>query len=255
MGIGDWIMATAEAKYFNEQTGKKVVFAHSRTGIPQWHPVFKNNPRIEKHPSPGNDYCIVRNHGGARPYHLGYDGERFRWNDKFKAEPGELYLTKAQKEVGEVGAVLIEPNTKNYPFSRNKAWPWERWQELVKRLPKVPWVQLGPIDSKSLNGVKRVMTPGFMDALGWIHNSALVVTTDGAMHHAAAALGKPAVVLWGGLVPPKILGYDSHINLCHATSWCGLNRPCNHCREAMEAITVDEVIDAIKRSGAVPNIP
>jgi len=247
MGIGDWVLASAEAKYFNEKTGKKVVFAHSRTGQPQWSEVFKNNPRIEKHPKEGVEYCIVRNHGGTRPYHLGYSAEtqRFAWNYDFKASPGELYLTPEQKKVGQVGAVIVEPNTKALPFSRNKEWPLGRWQEVVKRLD-LPWVQLGSSESRSLAGVRRVMTPTFTEALGWLYNASLIVTTDGAFHHAAAALGKPAVVLWGGLAPPQILGYDTHTNLCHATSWCGSNFECKHCRDAMAAITVEEVCEAIK---------
>lgn len=240
-------MATAEARYFNELTGKKVVFAHSKSGKAQWSEVFTGNPRIEKAPVPGRDYCIVRNHGGTRPYHLGYSAEtqRFTWNYKFKAEPGELYLTPQQKATGVVGAVIVEPNTKGAALSLNKAWPWDRWQGLVDALD-LPWVQLGPPEARSLNGVRRVVTPTFADALGWLYNASLVVTTDGAFHHAAAALGKPAVVLWGGLAPPQILGYDIHRNICHADRWCGSNFPCEHCREAMEAISLQEVIDAVR---------
>jgi len=250
MGIGDWILATAEARYFNEQTKKKVVFAHSKTNVPQWSEAFNNNPRIVKHPERGKDYCIIRNHGGKRPYHLGYDGERFTWNYKFKAEPGELYLTMEQKKVGQIGAVIIEPNTKDAALSRNKAWPFDRWQELVYSVD-VPWVQLGNAQAKSLQGVRRVITKTFSDTLGWLYNCSLLVTTDGALHHAAAALGKPAVVLWGGLAPPQVLGYDIHTNICHATSWCGLNKPCPHCREEMEKITVEEVCEAIKHHRAI----
>jgi ADP-heptose:LPS heptosyltransferase len=254
MGLGDWIMASAEARYFNEKTGKKVVFAHSRTGAVQWSEVFDCNPRIEKHPVKGKEYCVVRNHGGTRPYHLGYDAatQCFAWNYKFRAEPGELYLTAEAKKTGQPGAFIIEPNTKPMPLSRNKAWPWDRWQGLVDALD-VPWVQLGPTDARSLNGVRRVTTLNFGEALGWLYNASLIVTTDGALHHAAAALGKPAVVLWGGLAPPRILGYDGHTNICHADRWCGSNFECAHCKEAMERITVEEVIDAVKRHRAIQN--
>jgi ADP-heptose:LPS heptosyltransferase len=72
-----------------------------------------------------------------------------------------------------------------------------------------------------------------------------LVTTDGGLHHAAAALGKPAIVVWGGLVSPKILGYDSHINLHSGTASCGSTEPCPHCRKALDWVTVDMVVDAI----------
>jgi len=191
----------------------------------------------------------------VRPYHVGYSAESecFTWNYGFKAEPGELYLTAEQKKVGDVGAVIIEPNTKQMPLSRNKAWPMDRWQKVVDALD-LPWVQLGPRDIPSLLRVRRVVTPTFTHALGWLYNCALIVTTDGALHHAAAALGKPAVVLWGGLVPPRILGYDTHTNICHAKTWCGSNFDCKHCREAMSLITVEEVCEAIKHHRAVPPV-
>lgn len=255
MGIGDWIIATAEAREFNEETGRPVVFAHPKHNTPLWSEVFGNNPRILKRPQRGQDVVVVRNHGGSRPYHLGYDGEkkRFTWNYKFRYRPGELYLSHSEKASGIDGAVIVEPHTKNFPLSRNKAWPWERWQELVKSLD-LPWVQLGPADAKTLEGVRRVVTHAFRDCLGHINRAALIVTTDGALHHAAAALGKPAIVLWGGLAPPSLLGWEGHVNICHATDWCGSNYDCPHCRKAMESITVDEVRAAIIRDRAIQNL-
>jgi len=239
-------MATAEAKAFNEKHNLPVVFANSKTGAPLWSEAFDNNPRILQNPKPGQKCVVIRGHGGGhRPYHNGYDGERFRWNYKFRATPGELWLSKEEKAIGIPGAVLIEPNTKNISMSRNKAWPFERWQAVVDALP-LPWVQLGASDMPSLKGVKRINTQSYREALGYVEKCALLVTTDGALHHTAAALGKPAVVLWGGLAPPGILGYAAHKNICHADSWCGLSAPCNHCKDAMGKITVDEVVEAIR---------
>lgn len=155
-----------------------------------------------------------------------------------------MFLSREELEVGIPGAVIIEPNTKAADLSKNKAWPWERWQELVDSL-NLPWVQLGDTESQTLKGVRRVHTKHFRDALGYLDKCTLLVTTDGALHHAAAALGKKAVVLWGGLAPPQILGYELHRNICHADWWCGYNKPCVHCRDTMAKITVDEVRKAI----------
>lgn len=252
MGIGDWLLATADAKFYHQKHGLPVVFAHPKTSKPQWSQVFQNNPKILKDPYPGQKCVVDRNHGGGhRPYHEGYDGEnlQFTWNYSFKAEPGELFLSKDEKAVGIPGAVIIEPNTKDAELSRNKAWPWERWQALVDSLP-LPWVQLGDREAKTLNGVTRVATKHFREALGWLEKASLVVTTDGALHHAAAALGRPAVVLWGGLVPPQILGYDTHKNIGHAQWWCGYNKPCDHCSAAMKAISVEEVMEAVREMRA-----
>jgi hypothetical protein len=245
MGIGDWILATAEAKELNEKNNLPVVFAHPKTGAPYWSEVFKNNPRILKDPQRGQKCVVVRSHGGGhRPYHKGYDGERFHWNYDYKTVPGELFLSPEEVKEGIPGAVLIEPHTKEGASSLNKAWPFERWQEVVDKLP-LPWVQLGNAEPKSLKRVHRVVTKNFREALAYVDKCSLVVTTDGALHHAAAALGKKAVVLWGGLAPPSMLGYDFHKNICHATSWCGFNKHCDHCKTAMNRITVEEVIKGI----------
>lgn len=245
MGIGDWLLATSDARYHYQKHGVPVVFAHPKTNRPQWSEVFRGNPKILKDPYPGQRCVVDRSHGGGkRPYHHGYDGERlkFEWNYNYKAEPGEVFLTPEEKRLGIPGCVIVEPHTKDAALSKNKAWPWERWQELVRSID-LPWVQLG--EGKGLDGVSRGVTKTFREAMGWIYSASLVVTTDGALHHAAAALGKPAVVLWGGLAPPQVLGYDFHKNLCHASYWCGFNKPCDHCRDEMNKITVDEVREAI----------
>ena len=244
MGIGDSILSTAEARYYNEKTGLPVVFANTKTKKVYWDEMYENNPRILRNPEPGQKVVVVENIPNRRPYITLGTPERYYYNLEFKAEPGELYLTEEEKASCIKGAVIVEPNTKDYGFSSNKAWPWERWQELVKRLD-LPWVQLGPPEAKSLDGVQRVVTKTFREALGYINGASLVVTTDGAMHHAAAALNVPAVVLWGGLAPHTVLGYDSHTNICKTDRVCGSFHACAHCSDAMNAITVDEVAKAV----------
>jgi ADP-heptose:LPS heptosyltransferase len=78
--------------------------------------------------------------------------------------------------------------------------------------------------------------------LAMVAQAKLVVTTDGMLHHAAAAFGVPAIVLWGGVVSPKILGYPTHINIWNGAQPCGsYAEVCSHCREAMDSISVDQV--------------
>lgn len=245
MGIGDSILSTAEAKHYNEQYGLPVVFADKKTKKIYWDEVFENNPRILKRPENGQKVVVVENIPKRRPYIELATPERYYYNLDFRAEPGELFLSDEEKASGIEGAVLIEPNTKDYGLSLNKAWPWDRWQEVARRID-LPWVQLGPEESRSLDGVKRVVTKTFRDALGYIRKASLVVTTDGGLHHAAAALGVPAVVLWGGLAPHTVLGYDFHTNICKTDRVCGSFHACAHCHDAMNAITVDEVARAIE---------
>jgi hypothetical protein len=67
------------------------------------------------------------------------------------------------------------------------------------------------------------------------------------MHHGAAALDVPAVVIFGAWIPPAVTGYAMHANLTGgATTACGSLRPCNHCRDALDAIKLTDVTQAVK---------
>jgi len=51
------------------------------------------------------------------------------------------------------------------------------------------------------------------------------------------------VVLFGGFIPPSVTGYAAHANLTGGAEACGSLKPCPHCRKAMEAISVEEVVE------------
>jgi ADP-heptose:LPS heptosyltransferase len=246
LGLGDWVLSTADAKYYNELHNLRVVFANEARKISYNWDIFKNNPRIAEKPEPGEQVVRIENYAGNRPYIADITEERFTWNYNFKASPGEFWLDKQELKIGVEDAVIIEPYVKDHHiFSQNKAWPLERWMELVKSLD-LNWVQLGPPDRKALPGVRKINTRRFREALPYLNKAKLVVTTDGGLHHSRAALGKDAVVLWGGLVPPTVLGYDLHTNIWHGAEPCGNRSLCDHCREAMESISVEEVKEAIE---------
>jgi ADP-heptose:LPS heptosyltransferase len=99
-----------------------------------------------------------------------------------------------------------------------------------------------------LNGVKLVTTPTFRDALAVMSLADVALVPEGGMHHGAAAVGIPAVVLFGGFIPPDVVGYDTHVNLTGgATGFCGSLDKCHHCRDALAAISVEEVYQAVKK--------
>jgi len=204
--------------------------------------VFLNNPKISDVVYPGAVW--VNNVMFNRPYidNLRTTSEKVVYNQLFHVEPGEIFLTDEEKaKYSESGFIYIEPNTKG-TFGGNKDWGFEKWQDVVKRLP-YRFVQG---KGRKLDGVEQCETATFRDACALLDRADFFVGTDGGLHHAAAALGKRAVVVWGGLVSPKILGYDTHINLHSGTGSCGSPKPCKHCREALDWVTVDMVKDAIR---------
>jgi len=215
----------------------------------KWSEVFENNPRISKKIIP--DGVWVKTVKGNRPY-IDYSKttkDRMAWKP-FKAEPGEIYFAPGELRWSESDFVYIEPNTKG-SFGGNKDWGFDNWQRVVDSLPEIRWIQG---KGRRLRNVRQLETRSFRDACALLARAFLFVGTDGGMHHAAAALGKPAVVVWGGLVGPKTLGYDTHTNLCKATWFCGSILPCLHCRQSLDLITPDMVVEAIeKRTRILPS--
>ena len=106
-----------------------------------------------------------------------------------------------------------------------------------------PFIQLGDGTGSMFQQVK---TPTFRDALAILRNAALFVGTDGALHHAAAALSIPAIVIWTGFSSPEHLGYDDQINLHDGSAPCGYyGGICSHCAEKAKNLRPSVVIDAI----------
>ena len=242
MGLGDWIMATAQVKEMNERTGRQVLVV-DRMGRARWSEAFENNPRIAREAS-GNAARLL-NAGGARPYIREKSPSRWLWKT-WAIKPGEIYLSQQEREFGEqfgAGAIIVEPHTK-VP-NGNKAWPIERWRELVARRSDLPWVQIGPSTVERLPGVRFVPTESARMAFGMVKSARLFVGTEGALHHAAAALDTPAVVLWSEFIAPVFTGYATQRNIRKVTNVCGSRLPCKGCRASMAMISVPEVEQAI----------
>ena len=76
----------------------------------------------------------------------------------------------------------------------------------------------------------------------------LFIGTEGGMHHAAAALNKKAVIIFGGHISPNITGYSFHKNLYidDESSPCGNKLKCKHCEECLNKITTKLLLNKIE---------
>ena len=143
----------------------------------------------------------------------------------------------------------LEPRIKA-GASPNKDWGWARWQALVRLRRDVDWVQLGPPGTRLLDGARLVATADFRTACALLSGARAAVLPEGGLHHAAAALRVPAVVIFGGMTSPANTGYETHVNLFETmggASPCGQRLPCDHCARAMAAITPEAVADHLER--------
>jgi hypothetical protein len=242
MGIGDEILATGMARGAAAR-GRKIAFGDGRRLI--WGPfceqAFRHNPNIARSPNePGVEW--LHYHKGNRQYNKLGSG-RWIWNYAFKAQPGEFFFDERERSHTIRRAVLIEPNVPwHKPVAPNKDWGLANYQALADRL-----LQLGldvwqtSYGDKRLRGVQLVPVTDFRIAAAALAGFDLAICPEGGLHHAAAAVGTPAVVLFGGFIPAEVTGYDGHVNLTGGAAACGSLRECSHCREAMGKISVEEV--------------
>ena len=235
MGYGDFLMASGQAREIFKQTGLKVNFEIDSKQQHQFDAVFKHNPYL-------GDDLVLKNTKGNRPYVETMLYNRIVFNPHFKTIPGDLFF---KKPVFREDYIFLDPHTKE-GWSKNKEWGFSRWQELANRL-KMPIIQ--PLYGKpKLNGVKGVTTNNIRQAFKLLAGAVLFVGTDGALHHAAAALNVPSIVLWSGFSHPSQLGYDNHINLRgDNTPPCGSLFLCSHCKDMMNKITVSRVYEECQR--------
>lgn len=245
MGMGDWLLAAGEARALHEATGKDVAIVDAR-GRAQWVDLWNGVPYILPRVVPG---CLtVLNTSGMRPYIAMKTPARWRWKP-YQPKPAEVRFSLDEQRLADQhrGHVMIEPNVKQIGHT-NKAWLWERWQELVLSMPGTTFVQCLQGGTRALAGdnVRHVLTLTFRDAMAVLSQSTALVTTEGGLMHAAAAVGVRAVVLWSEFISPEITGYKMHRNLRHAGNPCGMRLNCPGCRRSMAAITVGEVADALK---------
>jgi ADP-heptose:LPS heptosyltransferase len=164
--------------------------------------------------------------------------------------PAELAFAEPYR-----GMVMIEPNVKAIGHT-NKAWRWDRWRQTLERV--LTEVQQTPLicsptpeaaDRMSGGGAVGVVTPTFRHACAVLSVCKAFVGTEGGLMHAAAAVGTPAVVLFGGFISPEVTGYASHTNLFTGSGLgCGARIDCQHCRDAMDRISVDRVVNELSRT-------
>jgi ADP-heptose:LPS heptosyltransferase len=183
-----------------------------------------------------------------RPYHTAKTAERWYYNLDFRPDVGELYFTDAEREFGvrHAGRVIIEPHIKP-GASPNKR--WGRWAEFAQLASKAGYglTQLGASGTRPIQYATMICTPSFRLACAVLANARAYVGNEGGLHHAAAALGVPGVVIFGGFTPVELTGYACHRNLgVSLGDACGMRTPCPHCAKAMAAITPEQVLSELK---------
>jgi lipopolysaccharide heptosyltransferase II len=153
-----------------------------------------------------------------------------KWNGVFKHQASSI--THAAPRL-----IALQPGAR----WQNKRWPIEHFAELVRQLakqfPGTPFVILGGKDEQLLGDIISQGAPGpclnlcgqtsLLEMVEWIRRCDLLVTNDTGPMHAAAALGKPLVALFGPTEPRRTGPYGQLENVLH------LDLPCSPCLKSV----------------------
>lgn len=256
MGYGDEVMASGMARGLALR-GKRAAFGDGRRII--WGPwssaVFQNNPNIASPGSEGSpDLVWIPHYKGNRLYnHPG--GKGWVWHMDFRPTPGEFFFTPEEDRRTyhlPPGSVVIEPNVPRKPVAPNKQWPVDRYQSVADILLHQGWSVFQLVSSHGharLRGVRQLPTETYRRAVSTLRSATLYIGPEGGLHHAAAAVGVAAVVIFGGFIPTTVTGYTGHMNLGGSPEdACGATGACVHCREALLSISVEDVIRAAQHA-------
>lgn len=242
MGWGDEIIVSGLARRAQRHDARPVRVVDAR-GCTRWNAIWEGNPRFAA-PGDGTKAQLLSCAPGRRPYIARETAQRWVWRD-WVCPVGEIALGAAERRAGRRarGWVVVEPQLKAQA-SPNKDWGRRRWAALVAALREDghPVGQLGPPGTPLLPGAALIETRDFRAACAALAHAHLAVLPEGGLHHAAAALGTPAIVLFGGYISPRQTGYAHQLNLVGSDAPCGMRRPCEHCRRAMARIGVDQVL-------------
>lgn len=246
MGIGDEIMVSGEVRRLVQKHGPQTVvrIVHPR-GKHRTHEVWQGNPHIAHEPGDAFTHSIIAG-GGMRPYIAVKSSNRWGWRP-YTPTPGEIFLTQAELTMVDRGrgCVVIQPTIKA-GASPNKQWRGEYWEKLVASAPHLRWLQVGDGVGMRVRGAEYCQTRSFREACAVMLGARAAVLHEGGLHHAAAALGVPAVVIFGGYIAPEVTGYATHRNLfLNRDSYnlgCGMRSPCTHCEMILRSITPRDVL-------------
>lgn len=227
---------------------------------PRWHEAWEGNPRIARPEEQGDFQIYAARENGLRPYAASKTSSQWTWKS-YGPEPGEIYFSNEEKAFGarHTGLIVIEPHLKP-GAALTKQWGAQRWRQLVlgiTRRLRVRPVQLGRSATVVLPGADFVYTRTMREAAAVLARARAALLPEGGLHHVAAAVGCPAVVIFGGYIAPEVTGYAAQRNLFVRSPQyplgCGMRMRCTHCERAMASITVERVLGELE--GLLEKLP
>jgi ADP-heptose:LPS heptosyltransferase len=99
------------------------------------------------------------------------------------------------------------------PFTSNREYYTDRFQEVIDRLAPIPFVQLGLPRDPLLDGCIDLRGLTLRECAAVLKWASLLVGQEGGLMHLAAAVRTPSVIVYGGFTDPSMTGYDDTVAL------------------------------------------
>jgi hypothetical protein len=246
LGVGDEIMVAGQCRVLQETDQRKVRVLYEKK---RWHAIWNHNPRIAVPDEQGDFQELRARDNYLRPYMVEKTATKWTWRE-YRPPLGEIYFNKDEREFGRryVGRLILEPHVKP-GASPNKQWGWKNWNKLCWILQEKHGkrvTQLGPLGTPIMDRVEHVITDDFRRAAAVLAEARAAVVHEGGIHHAAAALGIPSVVIFGSFIAPAVTGYESQVNIFTGEGLgCGMRLTCDHCKTALAKIKPEYVAEQL----------
>lgn len=242
-GLGDVLLHTPLFKKFFEKNKKKInCFVENETEFN----LLLNNPYINlfliDHDSIRNEMKIF-NSSLTEEEHVSFleknDSINFYTKHYFNLKPSFFWKKKSHIIIGEIynfknidslpqiflkdeeiksGKEKIS-NYKNIkicicPSSniRIKEWKYYKWEKIIKLYPNIHFFQLGNCDDYKLKGALDFTNLKLRDQISILNSSDFYIGVDSFWQHAAKALNKKSIILFGPS-NSEIWGYDDNVNI------------------------------------------
>ncbi len=161
----------------------------------------------------------------------------------------EQELTDATIELPETYLTICPEGKMGFTQNR-KEWGFEKFVELTKLLPDMPFVQIGDKRSPLLPDAIDRRGTALRTSAAIVQRSACFVGLEGGLMHLARATETRAAIIYGGLIRPAVSSYADQLTIS-CTPHCspcfiskGTLETCdNHvCMESIDAGTVADLI-------------
>lgn len=261
MSLADELLAGGHARAAWYETGRRVTVVDCR-GQQRSHPLWDGNVAIvqpETEVLRGELPLKITNADGCRPwidYRRSNQSMRVYREDwsigtcvPFLAIPEPVARWAASLSAAITGPfVILEP----IPLvdGRPTIWPFERFVALADALvvKGVPVLQAKRSAHLPIPSALGLEPTSFLHYAAAIARAGALVANDGGAVYAATALATRCIAIHNGSTDVERLGFPVNLNLgpgpdnvpCHRVSQC------DHCREVLAALSVDEVLDGLK---------